>query len=219
MTETRTAHYLKYFCEHEKYKYQCRECKGSQICPHNKRKPQCKECVGSQICTHSRRKDHCKKCEGSQICPHNRLKRTCKKCSDPIKITIEQWIFNSRQYDKMRKIYDADRFIDKCFLEGLIEDYKQCYYGDCQDAVGLGPVNLQYTEGMVGGPSIVFCRHAEAGVSKIRSHIYREEDAKICRSVQGLDANSLYLFCSGQEMPCGKKKVFKCNPEEKNEII
>ena len=29
MTETRTAHYLKYFCEHEKYKYQCRECKGS----------------------------------------------------------------------------------------------------------------------------------------------------------------------------------------------
>ena len=28
MPETRTAHYLKYFCEHEKYKYQCRECKG-----------------------------------------------------------------------------------------------------------------------------------------------------------------------------------------------
>ena len=139
MAETRTAHYLKYFCEHGKYKYQCRECKGSQICPHNKRKPQCKECVGSQICPHSRRKDHCKKCEGSQICPHNRLKRTCKKCSDPIKISIKQWIFSRRQYDKMHNIFDADRFIDKCFLEGLIEDYKQCYYGDCK-------VNLQYTE-------------------------------------------------------------------------
>ena len=83
------------------------------------------------------------------------------------------------------------------------------------------------TTGMIGGPSIVFCRHAEAGVSKIRSHIYSESDAKTCRSVQGLDANSLYLFCSGQEMPCGKEKVFKCNPEakpeqsseEKNEII
>ena len=146
MTETRTAHYLKYFCEHEKYKYQCRECKGSQICPHNKRKPQCKECGGSQICSHNREKNHCKKCEGSQICSHNREKNHCKKCSDPIKITIKQWIFNSRQYDKMRNIYDADRFIDKCFLEGLVEDYKQCYYGDCQDAVGLGPVNLQYTE-------------------------------------------------------------------------
>ena len=119
--ETRTAHYLKYFCEHEKYKYQCRECKGSQICPHNKRKPRCKECVGSQIC------------------PHKRIKQTCKKCSDPVKVSIKQWIFKSRQYDKMRNIYDADRFIDKCFLEGLIEDYKQCYYGDCE-------VNLQYTE-------------------------------------------------------------------------
>ena len=75
------------------------------------------------------------------------------------------------------------------------------------------------TTGMIGGPSIVFCRHAEAGVSKIRSHIYREEEAKTCRSVQGLDANSLYLFCSGQEMPCGKEKVFHCDPEEKNEII
>ena len=73
------------------------------------------------------------------------------------------------------------------------------------------------TTGMIGGPSIVFCRHAEAGVSKIRSHIYREEDAKTCRSVLGLDANSLYLFCSGQEMPYGKEKVFKCNTEAKPE--
>ena len=73
------------------------------------------------------------------------------------------------------------------------------------------------TKGMIGGPSIVFCRYAEAGVSKIRSHIYRGGEAKTCRSVQGLDANSLYLFCSGQEMPCGKEKVFKCNPEAKPE--
>ena len=27
------------------------------------------------------------------------------------------WIFSRRQYDKKRNIYDADRFIDKCFLE------------------------------------------------------------------------------------------------------
>ena len=73
------------------------------------------------------------------------------------------------------------------------------------------------TTGMIGGPSIVFCRYAEAGVSKIRSHIYRGADAKICRSVQGLDANSLYLFCSGQEMPCGKEKVFHCDPRERSE--
>ena len=70
--------------------------------------------------------------------------------------------------------------------------------------------------GMIGGPSIVFCRYAEAGVSKIRSHIYSEK-AKTYRSVHGLDSNSLYLFCSGQEMPCGKEKVFKCNTEAKPE--
>ena len=64
--ETRTARYLKYLCEHGKYKYQCKECGGTQICPHSKRKSRCKEC------------------EGSQVCPHKRIKRTCKKCSDPI---------------------------------------------------------------------------------------------------------------------------------------
>ena len=73
------------------------------------------------------------------------------------------------------------------------------------------------TTGMIGGPSIVFCRYAEAGVSQIRSHIY--EDAKTCRAVLGLDANSLYLFCSGQEMPCRKEKVFQGNPEEKDKLI
>ena len=73
------------------------------------------------------------------------------------------------------------------------------------------------TTGMVAGPSIVFCRYAEAGISKIRSHICSE--AKTCRAVLGFDANSLYLFCSGQEMPCGKEKVFQANPEEKDELI
>ena len=73
------------------------------------------------------------------------------------------------------------------------------------------------TTGMVGGPSIVFCRYAEAGVSQIRSH--SEADAKTCRAVLGFDANSLYLYCSGQEMPCGKEKVFSSNPKEKDELI
>ena len=33
------------------------------------------------------------------------------------------------------------------------------------------------TTGMIGGPSIVFCRYAEAGVSQIRSHIYSDSEA------------------------------------------
>ena len=75
------------------------------------------------------------------------------------------------------------------------------------------------TTGMIGGPSIVFCRYAEAEVSRIKSHRYSEADAKTSRAVLGLDANSLYLFCSGQEMPCGKEKVFSTNPEEKDKLI
>ena len=75
------------------------------------------------------------------------------------------------------------------------------------------------TTGMIGGPSIVFCRYAEAGVSQIRSHRYSGADAKTCRAVLGFDANSLYLFCSGQEMPCGKEKVFSTDPEEKDKLI
>ena len=56
---------------------------------------------------------------------------------------------------------------------------------------------------MVGGPSIIFCQYAEVGEMAIRSHIY--PDAKICKSIDEWDANSLYLYFSGQEMPCGKE--------------
>ena len=58
---------------------------------------------------------------------------------------------------------------------------------------------------MVGGPSIVFCRYAEKDVTKIRPHIYGD-NAKTCKSVVGFDANSLYLYCLGDEMPCGKEE-------------
>ena len=127
---------------------------------------------------------------------------------------------------KMKKKSDPDLFAPgdpckcKCKNDCQKKGCEKCK--EIRDNCEICTKNEAYemlTTGMIGGPSIVFCRHAEAGVSKIRSHIYREEDAKTCRSVLGLDSNSLYLFCSGQEMPCGKEKVFKCNPAEKNEII
>ena len=135
---------------------------------------------------------------------------------------------------KMKKKSDLDLFApgDPCKCK-CKNDCKKVGCEKCKeirDNCKICTKNEAYemlTTGMIGGPSIVFCRHAEAGVSKIRSHIYSRsdskagaklsEDAKTCRSVLGLDANSLYLFCSGQEMPCGKEKVFKCNPEAKPE--
>ena len=127
---------------------------------------------------------------------------------------------------KIKKKSDPDLFAPgdpckcKCKVDCQKKGCEKCK--EIRDNCEICTKNEAYemlTTGMIGGPSIVFCRHAEAGVSKIRSHIYREEDAKTCRSVLGLDSNSLYLFCSGQEMPCGKEKVFKCNPGEKDEII
>ena len=70
---------------------------------------------------------------------------------------------------------------------------------------------------MTGGPSILFCRYAEAEMSKIRSHKY--ENAKTCKSVVGFDANSLYLYCSGQEMLCGKGKYVEIEKPNDPELI
>ena len=141
---------------------------------------------------------------------------------------------------KMKKKSDPDLFApgDPCKCK-CKNDCKKVGCEKCKeirDNCEICTKNEAYemlTTGMIGGPSIVFCRHAEAGVSKIRSHIYSDSeresgeaagenlraDAKTCRSVLGLDANSLYLFCSGQEMPCGKEKVFHCDPGEQDEII
>ena len=65
-------------------------------------------------------------------CEHNIKKYYCKICTDPIKVTIQNWIFCSRTSDKKYDRYDPVKFIDKCFLEGLVEDSdKKCVYCKC----------------------------------------------------------------------------------------
>ena len=53
-------------------------------------------------------------------------KSSRKKCNDSIKVTIQ-----NRLHSTCNR-YDADRFIGKCFLKGLIEDFEACYYEDCK---------------------------------------------------------------------------------------
>lgn len=117
-------------CPHNKVKRNCAECNH---CPHNKIKYDCAEC---NPCPHNKRQSSCAECN---LCPHNRIKNTCKKCNEPIKLTIRNMINSSKQKDKKYNRYDANNFIDKCFLEGLIEEYPKCYYEDCS-------VELQYVE-------------------------------------------------------------------------
>ena len=56
---------------------------------------------------------------------------------------------------------------------------------------------------MVGGPSQAFTRCHEKDITRIRSHVYREK-GKLAKGVIGYDTNSLYLYCPGDVMPCGK---------------
>jgi len=56
-----------------------------------------------------------------------------------------------------------------------------------------------------GGPSIVFTRYHEAGVTRIRSQ--EKTAAKPCKRILGYDVNALYLSTMLNDMPCGKEKV------------
>lgn len=49
---------------------------------------------------------------------------------------------------------------------------------------------------IVGGPSIVFTRYIEAGVTAINNKF-------VTKSIQGLDANALYSWCLSQKLPVG----------------
>ena len=125
-------------CLHNKRRDNCYEC-GANICEHNKRKSCCVECGGSQICPHYKKRSQCVECGGSGICPHSKQRGQCKLCNSPIFVTIKNMIRHSKESDKKCDRYDANNFIDKCFLEGLIEEYPNCYYDDCK-------VELQYIE-------------------------------------------------------------------------
>ena len=78
---------------------------------------------------------------------------------------------------------------------------------------------------IVGGPSIVYHRYHEKGVTKIdRVHYNKESkewyyngDGKVVHSIVGFDANALYLSCLGQDMLCGKLEWIPTKDEYKNE--
>ena len=52
---------------------------------------------------------------------------------------------------------------------------------------------------LVGGPSLVFKRLAIKNETFIKSHLY--SNPKICKNIQGFDANALYLCSLAQNMP------------------
>ena len=94
---------------------------------------------------------------------------------------------------------------DTCFRKSC----KACkeVRDECQECGKNQAYELLRT-GMVGGPAIVFTRYHRCGKTRIRSHEYGRNGKK-CKTILGYDANALYLYCSGQDMPCGKERLEK----------
>ena len=58
-------------------------------------------------------------------------------------------------------------------------------------------------ENICGGPSIIFKRYAEKGITKIRN------GDKFVQKIFGMDANALYLCCIMENMPTGAMAEWK----------
>ncbi len=76
--------------------------------------------------------------------------------------------------------------------------------GCCSDVPGrirspYSPPKTEIRRQMVGGPSIVYHRLAEAR----KTPVGPDPDAETCTSVRGYDANGLYSFCLRSRMPVG----------------
>ncbi|KAG3090768.1 hypothetical protein PC121_g4029 [Phytophthora cactorum] len=59
---------------------------------------------------------------------------------------------------------------------------------------------------IAGGPSIIFNRYAKRNETKIRG-------GKLCKKVIGYDANALYLWALGNDMPCGRLTTIEAYPD------
>ena len=52
----------RWYCEHGRERYYCKECGGPGLCEHGRQRYHCKECGGSGICKHGRRRYDFKEC-------------------------------------------------------------------------------------------------------------------------------------------------------------
>ena len=87
-------------------------------------------------------------------------------------------------------------------LRGCVERGADLY-SPCKEAYEM------LKAAVVGGPSLVFTREHEVGVTKIRSH--RIAEPRFCKNIVGYDANALYLSTMLRDMPCGKGTVVYYN--------
>ena len=61
-------------------------------------------------------------------CVHDKLKRECRGYGNSRKMIILNMLKTSKQADIKKNRYDANNFVDKCFLEMLMDESMECYY-------------------------------------------------------------------------------------------
>lgn len=185
-------------CEHGRRKYRCTNCNGNGICEHKRERARCRECNGSQICDHGRRKEQCKDCDGNGICEHNKHRYFCKICSNPTKITIKRMLRQSKTNDIKKGRYDANNFIDKCFIEMLMDESMNCHY--CKKEMQLIEFNddlctierLDNSIGHIKSNCVLACRKCN---SKHKSSDIFSKKYLLPKISNRRDTSDMLLFC------------------------
>ena len=80
-------------------------------CPHNRQRYECKECGGSQICEHNRLRSRCKECDGGSVCEHGRQRPSCPIC-DPCGHAIR--LRRNRRYETIKAKNPTGTLKDLC---------------------------------------------------------------------------------------------------------
>jgi hypothetical protein len=115
-------------CEHSKQKYHCKECNGKAFCEHDKRKDRCKECNGKSLCEHDKRRTDCKECGGSQICEHNIRKSICKKCDGSAYCEHKRIKYRCKQCNG-NTICEHNNYKYRCII---CSPYSNCFCKECR---------------------------------------------------------------------------------------
>ena len=133
--------------------------------------------------------------------------------------TFADWLRHYNQEDvargletleKMKAFYTKkviDIFMDAVSIPGVSMQYVlrspidpgADLWSPCKEAFDM--VKAVVTS----GPSLLFTRYHEVGVTEIRSH--QEENAKVCQRILGYDDSALYLPTLLQDMPCREGTV------------
>ena len=112
------------------------------------------------------------------------------------------------QFDFFREHLKQDLFKCAISLPGLSLRYA-FFTTNCRFSLYGDKFSYFYKlmrDNLTGGPSIVFSRHQEKGLTKIRG-VELGVNAKTTQSVIGVDANSLYLWAFSQDMPSGDFEI------------